>query len=400
MLQAKILGTWLKRSCSPSYSYILSCLLQKQAKSWHRYLSTSCGKCSKSRRLGHKRNISEKKLTRCFVDHRKVQVIGGKGGDGISCFHSEPRKTFGGPDGGNGGDGGHIILKVDQQIKSLASVLPIYRGVGGERGGSKNCYGSAGHCTYIKVPIGTVVKEDSQVVADLNQHGEEYVAAYGGAGGKGNRFFLDNFNRAPVSATEGEPGQERVLHLELRTMAHAGMVGFPNAGKSSLLRAISNAKPAVAAYPFTTLNPHVGIVHYENYEQVAVADIPGLIKGAHENRGLGIAFLRHIERCRFLLYVLDLSVSEPWIQLQDLKYELEQYEEGLSERPHAIIGNKLDLPQSKKNLPLLRERVPHRVIPLSALTGSNLEELFSHLKELYDDYVKTEEVRKQKPLKW
>ncbi|KAL8179600.1 UNVERIFIED_CONTAM: putative GTPase, partial [Gekko kuhli] len=273
-------------------------------------------------------------------------------------------------------------------------------GIGGENGGSKNCYGSAGQCTYIKVPVGTVVKEDSKVVAQLDLHGEEYVAAYGGAGGKGNRFFLDNFNRAPMTATKGEPGQKRVLYLELKTMAHAGMVGFPNAGKSSLLRAISNAKPAVAAYPFTTLNPHVGIVHYENYEQVAVADIPGLIKGAHENRGLGIAFLRHIERCRFLLYVLDLSVSEPWTQLQHLKYELEQYEEGLSKRPHAIIGNKLDLPESKKNLPLLRERVQHRVIPLSALTGENLEELLSHLKELYNEYVKTEEAQKQKPLKW
>ncbi|XP_077191892.1 mitochondrial ribosome-associated GTPase 2 [Paroedura picta] len=398
MLQAKILGTWLGRRWRPTYAYMLRCLLPKQ--SWHQDVSTSCAKCSKSRRLGHKKNVSEKKLTRYFVDHRKVRVTGGKGGDGMSCFLSEPRKEFGGPDGGDGGNGGHIILKVDQQTKSLSSVLPIYRGFDGQRGGSKNCFGSAGKCIYIKVPIGTVVKEDSKVVADLNQHGEEYVAVYGGAGGKGNRFFLDNFTRAPVTATEGELGQERVLHLELKTMAHAGMVGFPNAGKSSLLRAISNAKPAVAAYPFTTLNPHVGIVHYENYEQIAVADIPGVIKGAHLNRGLGIAFLRHVERCRFLLYVLDLSVPEPWTQLQDLKHELEQYEAGLSKRPHAIVGNKLDLPQSKTNLSLLRERVPHRVIPLSALTGDNLEELISHLKELYDDYVKAEEMSKQKPLKW
>ncbi|XP_048354433.1 mitochondrial ribosome-associated GTPase 2 [Sphaerodactylus townsendi] len=400
MLQVKTLGARLERTCRPTYSYVLISFLQKQTENGHRSLSSTCAKCSKSRRLERKRNISEKKLTRYFVDHRKVQVTGGKGGDGMSCFHSEPRKMFGGPDGGDGGDGGHIILKVDQQIKSLASVLPVYRGASGGKGGSKNCYGSAGDCTYIKVPIGTVVKEDCRVVADLNQHGEEYVAVYGGAGGKGNRFFLDNYNRAPMTATPGEPGQERVLHLELKTMAHAGMVGFPNAGKSSLLRAISNAKPAVAAYPFTTLNPHVGIVHYEGYEQVAVADIPGIIKGAHQNRGLGFAFLRHIERCRFLLFVLDLSVPEPWTQLQDMKYELEQYEEGLSKRPHIVIGNKIDLPQSRSNLPLLKERVQHRVIPLSALTGENLEELFSHLKELYDDYVKTEETQKQKPLKW
>ncbi|XP_034979887.2 mitochondrial ribosome-associated GTPase 2 [Zootoca vivipara] len=388
---------WLESQWRVTHSHIQSYLLQK---SWHRNLSTTCTRCSKSRRLGYKRNISEKKLTRYFVDHRRIYVVGGKGGDGISCFHSEPRKIYGGPDGGDGGDGGHIILKVDKQVRSLASLLSLYRGFNGVNGGSKNCYGAAGKTIYIKVPIGTVVKEDCTIVADLNHHGEEYVAAYGGAGGKGNRFFLANDNRAPTTATEGEPGQEKILHLELKTMAHAGLVGFPNAGKSSLLRAISNAKPAVASYPFTTLNPHVGIVHYENYEQVAVADVPGIIKGAHRNRGLGLAFLRHIERCRFLLFVLDLSVSEPWTQLQDLKYELEQYDEGLSKRPHAIIGNKFDLPQSKSNLSLLKERVEQKVIPLSALTGENLEELFLHLKELYDEYVKTEEAQNHAPIKW
>lgn len=400
MLQVRPLGTWIESHWRVAHSYIQSFLFQELVKDWHRTLCTTSVRFSKNRRLGYKRKISEKKLTRHFIDHRKVYLIAGKGGDGITCFHSEPRKIFGGPDGGNGGDGGHIVLKVDQHVKSLSSVLPLYRGIHGEKGGNKNCYGAAGESIYIKVPIGTVVKEDCKIVADLNQHGEEYVAAYGGAGGKGNRFFLDNFNRAPTTATCGEPGQERVLHLEMKTMAHAGMVGFPNAGKSSLLRAISNARPAVAPYPFTTLNPHVGIVHYENYEQVAVADIPGIIKGAHENRGLGLAFLRHIERCRFLLYVLDLSVPEPWTQLQDLKYELDQYEDGLSKRPHAIIANKLDLPQSRRNLSLLKERVEHRIIPLSALTGQNLEELLSHLKELYDDYVRTEEAQSHKPLKW
>ncbi|KFV01387.1 Mitochondrial ribosome-associated GTPase 2, partial [Tauraco erythrolophus] len=362
--------------------------------------STTCARRSKNRRLREKRVISERKLTRYFVDHRKVRVVGGQGGGGGRSFYSEPRKIFGGPDGGNGGDGGHVILKADQQMKSLSSVLPFYQGFHGERGGSKNCYGANGAYVYVKVPVGTLVKEDGKVVADLTQHGEEYVAAYGGAGGKGNRFFLSNENRAPTLFTPGEPGQERVLHLELKTTAHAGLVGFPNAGKSSLLRAISRAKPAVAAYPFTTLNPHVGVVRYQDYEQVAVADIPGLIKGAHQNRGLGMAFLRHIERCRFLLYVLDLSVSQPWIQLQDLKYELEQYKKGLSERPCVVVGNKMDLAQSRINLPLLKEQIEERVIPLSALTGYNLEELFWHLREFYNTYVKTEQSRGQSPVKW
>ncbi|XP_071428919.1 mitochondrial ribosome-associated GTPase 2 [Pithys albifrons albifrons] len=362
--------------------------------------STSCPSCAKDRRLRQKRALSERQLTRYFVDHRRVRVVGGQGGAGGYSFLSEPRKIFGGPDGGNGGDGGHVILKADRQMKSLSSVLPFYQGVHGERGGRKNCYGANGAYVYVRVPVGTLVKEDGEVVADLSQDGEEYVAAYGGAGGKGNRFFLSNENRAPTLFTPGEPGQERVLHLELKTTAHAGLVGFPNAGKSSLLRAISRAKPAVAAYPFTTLNPHVGIVHYQDYEQVAVADIPGLIKGAHRNRGLGVAFLKHIERCRFLLYVVDLSVPQPWIQLQDLKYELEQYDKGLSERPGVVIGNKIDLAESRINLPLLRERVAERVIALSALTGDNLEELLWHLRELYDTYVKTEKSRGQTPVKW
>ncbi|KAK7878672.1 hypothetical protein WMY93_030508 [Mugilogobius chulae] len=179
-----------------------------------------------------------------------------------------------------------------------------------------------------------------------------------------------------MTATSGEVGEERVLQLELRTMAHAGLVGFPNAGKSSLLRAISNAKPAVAAYPFTTLHPHVGIVNYRDHEQVAVADIPGIIRGAHLNRGLGLSFLRHIERCRFLLFVLDISSPEPWTELEHLRYELDQYEPDLSHRPHAIIANKMDLPNSKEKLMILRGLVKQRVIPVSALTGQNTEELF------------------------
>ncbi|XP_041112656.1 mitochondrial ribosome-associated GTPase 2 [Polyodon spathula] len=364
------------------------------------YFSTSCVNCAKSRELKTKRDISEKKLTRYFVDHRRVSLTGGKGGKGASTFHSEPRKEFGGPDGGNGGDGGAIIIKVDQQIKSLSLVAPLYRGMDGESGGSKNCYGRNADHTYIRVPLGTIAKEDGAVVADLSKHGQEYVAAFGGTGGKGNRFFLSNENRAPMKATPGEHGQERVLHLELRTMAHAGMVGFPNAGKSSLLRAISNAKPAVAAYPFTTLNPHVGIVQYQDHEQVAVADIPGIIQGAHRNRGLGISFLRHIERCRFLLFVLDLSGPDPWAQLQDLRFELEQYETGLSKRSQAIVGNKIDLPEARANLSALQSRVPQRIIPVSALNGHNVEELILHIRQLYDGYLQTEESAGGQPVRW
>ncbi|CAG04084.1 unnamed protein product, partial [Tetraodon nigroviridis] len=380
---------------------------------------------------------------RYFVDQRCVKLVAGSGGKGVSSFHSEPRKEWGGPDGGNGGDGGSIIIKgrsqctctelwlvsmfqrenvvffcpltADRFVKSLAQVYPVYKGEDGQSGGSKNCFGKNGNTTHVhvsrcvhsmcfiprfivnlicfaplKVPLGTVIKEQGRTVTDLSQHGQEFMAASGGAGGKGNRFFLTNENRAPMTSTPGAQGQERLLHLELRTMAHAGLVGFPNAGKSSLLRAISNAKPAVAAYPFTTLKPHVGIVNYRDHVQVAVADIPGIIRGAHLNRGLGLSFLRHIERCRFLLFVLDMSSPDPWAQLQDLHHELDHYEPDLSQRPQAIIANKMDLPDARSKLEALRSLVTRRVIPVSAVTGQNTEELILHLRELYDGYLRGE----------
>lgn len=361
-----------------------------------REFSTSRLLCAKARgNASKKRELTEKELTRYFVDHRNVKLIAGSGGKGACTFHSEPRKEYGGPDGGNGGDGGSIIIKSNKFVKSLAQVLSIYKGQDGQSGGSKNCYGRNGNTTYITVPMGTMVKENGKTIVDLSDHNQEYLAAFGGTGGKGNRFFLSNENRAPMTTTPGEMGEERVLQLELRTIAHAGLVGFPNAGKSSLLRVISNAKPAVAAYPFTTLKPHIGIVNFRDHEQVAVADIPGIIRGAHLNRGLGLSFLRHIERCRFLLFVLDISSPEPWSELEHLRYELDQYEAGLSGRPHAVIANKMDLPGSKEKLETLRSLVKHRVIPVSALTGQNTEELILHLRELYDGHPEGNNILKR-----
>ncbi|XP_047467212.1 mitochondrial ribosome-associated GTPase 2 [Mugil cephalus] len=396
----------LRREVAREELYCLSVGCPSLSVSWRRKtagvrdVSTSSALSAKARGNQKKKEISEKKLTRYFVDQRRVKLVAGSGGNGNCSFHSEPRKEFGGPDGGNGGDGGNIIFKADKFVKSLAQVVPIYKGEDGQSGRSKNCYGQNGNHTYICVPLGTLVKEEGKTIADLAEHGQEYVAVYGGAGGKGNRFFLSNENRAPVTATPGMMGQERVLQLELHTMAHAGLVGFPNAGKSSLLRAISNAKPAVAAYPFTTLNPHVGIVNYRDHEQVAVADIPGIIRGAHLNRGLGISFLRHIERCRFLLFVVDLSAPEPWTQIEHLRYELDQYEPGLSERPQVIVANKIDLPEAQEKLQTLKSQVTQRVIPVSALTGQNKEELILHLRELYDGYLQGEGNGQRKPSRW
>ncbi|XP_038579645.1 mitochondrial ribosome-associated GTPase 2 [Micropterus salmoides] len=401
ILLGYMLGQEVSRNCLSLFSHSSPRpAAWKQKVSGVRDVSTSCTLCAKVRGSPKKRELSEKKLTCHFVDHRRVKLVAGSGGKGACSFHSEPRKEWGGPDGGNGGDGGNIIIKADRFVKSLAQVVPVYKGEDGKSGGNKNCYGRNGSPTYICVPLGTLVKEQGTTVVDLSEHGQEYLAVFGGAGGKGNRFFLTNENRAPMTATPGIEGQERVLQLELRTMAHAGLVGFPNAGKSSLLRAISNARPAVAAYPFTTLNPHVGIVKYRDHEQVAVADIPGIIRGAHLNRGLGISFLRHIERCRFLLFVLDLSTPEPWNQLQHLHYELDQYEPGLSQRPQAIIANKMDLLEASEKLETLRSLVTQRVIPVSALTGQNTEELILHLRELYDGYLQGEGCGEGKPTRW
>ncbi|XP_022104362.1 mitochondrial ribosome-associated GTPase 2-like isoform X2 [Acanthaster planci] len=312
-----------------------------------------------------KPDLSEKQLTKRFVDWQKIHVVAGNGGNGSISLRREAHKEFGGPDGGDGGHGGHVILEADQCIKSLEPVNRHYRAEHGEPGRKNNSTGRNGGHTIIR-----------------------FILARGGQGGRGNRSFATPFNRTPRIAERGTLGQELLVTLELRMMAHAGLIGFPNAGKSTLLRALSRARPAVAAYPFTTLNPHVGMVQYSDLEQVAVADLPGLIRGAHLNRGLGHSFLRHIERCRCLLYVLDLSAKEPWTQLWDLQYELEQYREGLSQRPHAVVANKIDLPEAAENLRLLCENVELPVIDISAHYLTNIDKLKGHLRELYDKDMK------------
>ncbi len=319
-----------------------------------------------------------------------------------------------------------MFLLADRRTKSLGAVRPHYKAEHGHPGSKNNSSGKNGAHTILKVPVGTVVKDNKVIVVDLDSEGDQFVLARGGQGGRGNRSFATPLNRTPRIAGRGTPGEETLVSLELKIMAHAGLVratlchfgwsiskqvsleeivtlkkfnnevifisllqiGFPNAGKSTLLRALSRARPAVAAYPFTTLNPHVGMVEYDDLEQVAVADLPGLIRGAHLNRGLGHSFLRHIERCSCLLYVLDLSSKEPWTQLYDLQYELEQYKEGLSQRPHAILANKIDLPEAEEKLTLLRENVQLPIIDISAHYLTNIAQLKMHLRELYNEDMK------------
>ena len=326
-----------------------------------------------------------------FVDYKEVECKAGNGGDGMICFLRLWCNPMAGPSGGDGGHGGHIIFEADQRIKCLSNVESILRAESGEKGMSKDMTGKNGEHLIIKVPVGTLVKDKrtSRLVADLDVNESKFLAARGGQGGKGNHYFLDNKNRHPGVAEMGAIGESKRWVLELKSMAHSGLVGFPNAGKSTLLRAISRAKPKVANYPFTTLNPMVGIVEYDDYEQLAVADLPGIIPGAHLNQGLGISFLRHIERCICLFYVIDMSVEHPFQQLESLMSELEHYRKGLSRRPHAIVANKMDSPSAEIRLQYFKEclgETEFRVIPISAKYGSNLTELLKYFRELYDLY--------------
>lgn len=305
-----------------------------------------------------------------------------------------------GPDGGDGGNGGHVILRADKRIKSLSHLISVYRGNHGERGMNKDMTGACGKHVLVEVPINTQVKEQSgKMLIELIKDGEMFIAARGGAGGKGNHFYLTNENRHPRVAEYGGKGETRQLILEMRCFAHAGLIGFPNVGKSTLLRAISRATPKVADYPFTTLVPHIGVIDYSDYEQIAVADLPGLVEGAHQDKGLGLDFLKHVEKCVCLFYVIDVSLSEPWKQLEALRYELEQFRPGLSKRPNCIIASKYDSDEWQENLNSLRNYIsketkqgelPLPVIPLSGKYGYNLTEFLRHLRALYDLYNKPE----------
>lgn len=324
-----------------------------------------------------------------FVDWKRVKVIGGTGGDGCISFLQLFCNPNAGPDGGDGGNGGHVIFEASDKVKSLDHVASTVYGEGGMRGLGKEMHGKSGCHTTVLVPLGTVVRDNRQtLLADLDMEGMQFLAARGGAGGRGNRFYLSNTNRHPRLCQLGAQGEALVYHLEMKTMAHVGLVGFPNAGKSTLLQGISRARPKVASYPFTTLRPHVGIVHYNDHEQIAVADLPGLIEGAHLNRGLGISFLRHAERCICLLFVVDLSSEDPAQQLRILLSELEHYRENFTQGPHMVVANKVDLcgPEDSRMAALKEQAGNLPVVAVSAKLGTNLLSLLLHIRKSYDAY--------------
>jgi GTP-binding protein len=328
-----------------------------------------------------------------FIDEVRIHVKAGDGGRGsVSFFHAK-YQPLGGPDGGNGGQGGSVILEVDTNIHTLLdfSYPRLNRAEKGAHGRGKKQFGRGGRDLVLKIPPGTLVKnpESGQVLADLTRPGERFIAAQGGIGGRGNATFATPVNRAPQYAQPGKPGEKRWLKLELKLIAQAGIVGFPNAGKSTLIGMISHAHPKVASYPFTTLDPHLGVVRGPDFESMVVADIPGLIEGAHEGMGLGTRFLKHIQRTRFLLHMVDLSPGADRDVIKDLSTinsEMSTFDPELAEKPQIIVGNKIDVEGSGERREELREHCSRHSIPffaISALTGEGLEPLVEGIFEFH-----------------
>nr|XP_026498872.1 mitochondrial ribosome-associated GTPase 2 [Vanessa tameamea] len=318
-----------------------------------------------------------------YVDSCRVRTVGGNGGDGCVSFLSAWCKEHAGPDGGDGGHGGHVIFQATHSKKSLNHCNSVIQAKHGDKGTRKDCNGKNAQHIVVQVPLGTIIKDSTGcVVGDLEEEGTMFVAARGGAGGRGNKFFLTDTEQAPMVAEFGAIGETYQYTLEVRSMAHLGLIGFPNAGKSTLLRAITRARPTVAPYPFTTLRPHIGMVPYDDYEQVAIADLPGLIPGSHKNYGLGIQFLQHVERCRGLVFLLDGS-AQPAEQYATLTRELALYSSALAARPRAVVVNKVDLPGGRGAFERMSRR-GERVIGISAKTGANLEEFLRVVRSMYD----------------
>src|SRR5881396_1370960 len=336
-----------------------------------------------------------------FVDRIKVFAQAGNGGRGCISFRREKFVPKGGPDGGDGGRGGDVILRADRHVDNLANLFyePLIKAKNGGHGMGKKMAGRAGANKIVRVPVGSIVWrgekqeraksnveqlaignwQSSIPIVDLTRDGQDFVLCQGGAGGKGNVHFKSSRNRAPREYTEGKEGEQGYFLLELRTIADAGLVGYPNAGKSTLLRKISAARPKVAAYPFTTLHPIVGVIEFPGYRRATIADIPGLIEGAHRGLGLGHEFLRHITRCRVLVFVIDVAGSEgrnPVEDLKNLRREIDLYNPTLSSRPWIVVANKMDLPGAKENLKAMQERLPRiKIVPTSSAKGEGVDAL-------------------------
>ena len=343
-----------------------------------------------------------------FVDHIKVHGRAGRGGDGRVHFHRGKFRPKGGPDGGDGGNGGDVILRVDNSTDSLRTFFfnGKLHAEDGKLGGDSNKTGRSGEDSLFKVPPGLLISriverfdeetgevmEAMEVVADLTEVGQEYILCKGGRGGKGNQHYATSTHQAPREFTPGQEGEEGTFYFELRSIADTGLVGLPNAGKSTLLSKLSAAKPKIANYPFTTLQPMVGVIEFGNFRRGTMADIPGLIEGAPQNIGLGHDFLRHIQRCRILVFVVDTAGSEgrdPVADIETLRTEIKLYDSAMAKRPWVIICNKMDLPEAEEHYQHIKERFKRvRIFPISADEGTGLDKLRRYLDDKIGEQVK------------
>jgi len=321
-----------------------------------------------------------------FIDEAVIHVKGGKGGNGCLSFRREKYVARGGPDGGDGGTGGNVVFVADHSVQTLLDFQyrSHYSGGNGGHGSGKNMTGRDGETVRVHVPCGTILSDlkTSIVLADLTESGAEFVAVRGGRGGRGNKSFATATNRVPRECTPGQEGEQLDLKLQLKLIADIGLVGFPNAGKSTLLSVISAARPKIANYPFTTLEPYLGIVELPGERRFVIADIPGLIEGAHQGTGLGDRFLRHIERTRVLLYVLDGSAQDgkdPVDAQRILENELSAYSPELTDRPFAVAVNKMDLPDAEHGLRSVQNEIKAPVFAISGLRREGLRHLLEGL---------------------
>lgn len=324
-----------------------------------------------------------------FIDEVKVFAAAGQGGAGCVSFRREKFIPLGGPDGGDGGKGGDIVIVVDSQMSTLYDLRlhPHQRAGRGKNGMGKNRHGAGGSDLTIGVPPGTIIKdaETGEVLADMAEPGQRLLLLKGGRGGQGNARFATSTNKAPKFAQPGEAGEERTLRLELKLMADVGLLGFPSVGKSSFITKVSAARPKIADYPFTTLKPHLGVVEYKNFRMFVMADIPGIIEGAHEGAGLGHRFLRHVERTRILLHLLDpcrTHASDPLADYETLNRELALFSPELAEKPQIIVVNKIDLPDVQALMPEILPYFAKRnlqVFPVSAITGEGVAPLLDEI---------------------
>ncbi len=328
-----------------------------------------------------------------FVDYVKVNVKAGDGGNGCVAFRREKYVPFGGPAGGNGGNGGNVIFVADEGVSTLVALRynSLVKAGNGSHGLGSSMHGKNCDDTYVNVPVGTVIKneEDGKILADLVEHGQEFIVCHGGRGGRGNKFFKSNSNKAPKISENGGLGEEKTVIVELKLLADVGLIGFPNVGKSTFISMVTNVKPKIANYPFTTIIPNLGVSRTDDGREFVIADMPGLIEGASSGKGLGHQFLKHIERTSVLCHVVDMSATDseltPIESYLQINKELEEYDESLLLRPQIVVANKMDLENSNDNLVAFKKEFPDlEIYETTAITKTGLSKVIYRLADLVE----------------